>query len=492
MNGHSYIGDHSYVGGRSYIGGKAHTGCGSELSKYDPATGELAARFPACDGTDVAAAVSAARHGWSSWSKVSGSERGRVLRAAAARLRSEASALARLESTDTGRAIAETSSYDVTSAAEVLEYFGGLAATVRGEHVDLGGSFFYTRRESLGVCAGIGAWNYPLQIAAWKAAPALACGNAMIFKPSELTPHSAFRLAEILHEAGLPEGAFNVVQGDGSTGAALCEHDAIAKVSLTGSVATGRKVTAAAALKNVTMELGGKSPLIVFDDADVELAARVALSANFYSTGQVCTNATRVFVHRSLHDRFLDIAAKRMTALRVGPPLDPQTEIGPLISAAQKARVLDYIASGESEGATIHRGPALTLDEPYAGGYWVPPVIFSRCSDEMRIVREEIFGPVMSLLSFESEDEVIARANATPFGLAAGVFTRELTRAHRVAAALEAGMCWVNNYNLTPVEMPFGGWKQSGIGTENGMETLNHYTRLKSVYVEMGDAEPAY
>lgn len=477
---------------QSYIGGAPHAGRGTDLFKYDPATGDLAAQFKACNASDVASAVTAAASGGSVWSKVGGVERGRILRAAATQLRHEASSLAQLESTDTGRPIAETSSYDISSAADVLEYFGGLAATVRGEHVDLGGSFFYTRREPLGVCAGIGAWNYPLQIAAWKAAPALACGNAMVFKPSELTPHSAVRLAEIFHDVGLPAGAFNVVQGDPSTGAALCAHEGIAKVSVTGSVATGRKVAAAAALKNVTMELGGKSPLIVFDDADVEMAARIALSANFYSTGQVCTNATRVFVHKSIHDRFLELALARMAALRIGPPLDPQTEIGPLISSAQQGRVHDYVARGESEGATIHRGPARRHEPAYDGGYWTQPVIFSRCTDSMSVVREEVFGPVMSLLSFATEQEVVARANATPFGLAAGVLTRDLRRAHRVVAALEAGICWINNYNLTPVEMPFGGWKQSGVGSENGIETLNHYTRLKSVYVEMGDPEPAY
>src|SRR6185312_12585746 len=293
-------------------------------------------------------------------------------------------------------------------------------------------------------------------------------------KPSENTPLSALALAEIYTEAGLPDGLFNVVQGYGDVGAALVGHDAVAKVSVTGSVPTGRKVSgiAGAKLKHVTMELGGKSPLIVFDDADVENAICGAMMANFYSTGQVCSNGTRVFVQDGIAERFLARLIERTKKIRIGDPLDPDTQMGPLINKAQHEKVLGYIQAGKREGAQLACGGGVPKLQGFENGLFVEPTVFADVEDGMTIAREEIFGPVMSVLSFNEEDEVVRRANDTEFGLAAGVFTRDLSRAHRIIAELQAGTCWINTYNLTPVEIPFGGVKQSGIGRENSLAAL--------------------
>ena len=319
-------------------------------------------------------------------------------------------------------------------------------------------------------------------------------GNAMVFKPSENTPLSALALAEIYTEAGLPDGIFNVVQGFGDVGAALAAHAAVAKISMTGSVPTGRKVLSLAGslMKHATMELGGKSPLIVFDDADLENAIGGAMLGNFYSTGQVCSNGTRVFVQKGLHDRFVERLVERTKKIRIGDPLDPETQMGPLVSKAQHDKVTGYIAIGRQEGASLRCGGGVPSLQGFEGGFFVEPTIFTDVTDDMRIAREEIFGPVMTVLSFEDEDEVVTRANDTEFGLAAGVFTRDLPRAHRVIAELQAGTCWINAYNLTPVEVPFGGYKQSGIGRENGLDALRHYSQAKSVYVETGDVASPY
>ena len=342
--------------------------------------------------------------------------------------------------------------------------------------------------------AGIGAWNYPLQIACWKSAPALACGNALIFKPAELTPLTALKLAEVYRDAGLPEGLFQVVQGDAATGSLLSRHALIRKVSLTGSVGTGKAVMAdaAASLKQVTLELGGKSPLIVFEDAKLENAVAGALLGNFYSAGEVCSNGTRVFVHRSIRAQFVARLRERTAAMRIGDPLDPATQVGALISAEHMEKVLGFIARGRAQGARLLIGGTRVTSGELARGYFVSPAIFDNCHDDMDIVRQEIFGPVLSVLEFADEEEVIARANATEFGLSAGVFTNDLTRAHRVIARLEAGTCWINHYNVTPIELPFGGVKMSGLGRENGRAAIEHYTQLKSVYVAMGDVDAPY
>ncbi len=478
----------------SLVDGKPLTGGGAEFENINPASGALIGLLHDVDESDVDAAVQAAQRGFETWSAMTGAERGRVLHRAASLLRERNDELAQLEVRDCGKPLQEALVVDVQSGADCIEYFAGAAATLAGAQYPLKNAFAYTRREPLGVCVGIGAWNYPLQIACWKSAPALAAGNAMIFKPSELTPTTALKLAEIYLEAGLPPGVFNVLQGRASTGALLAAHPGVAKVSLTGSVPTGKKVmqTAAGTMKRVTMELGGKSPLLVFDDADLEQAVAAAMLGNFYTQGEVCTNCTRVFVQRALAPRFLARLRERTALLRVGNPMDPQTEVGALISRDHADKVMGYIASGVAEGATLAMGGQRVEVAGLPGGNFVAPTIFTDCRDDMRIVREEIFGPVLAMLVFDDEAEAVKRANATRFGLSAGVFTRDLARGHRVAAALKVGLCWINNYNVTPIEMPFGGAGESGIGHENSMVALDHYTQLKTVYVELGQVACSY
>src|ERR1700722_14209982 len=468
---------------------------GEPFASINPATGEVLGYVTAAGPGQVNAAVRAAQKAQAGWGAMTGTERARVLRRAADILRSRNQELAELETRDTGKPIQETRVVDVASGADCFEYFAGLVQSLSGEHIDLGSQAFgYTRREPLGVVDGIGAWNYPLQIACWKAAPALACGNAMIFKPAELTPFSAVKLQEILLEAGVPPGVFQVVQGFAETGRLLTAHRDIRKVSLTGEVGTGKAVMSDASrtLKNVTLELGGKSPLIIFDDANIDNAVSGALLANFYSSGQVCSNATRVFVHRSIKLKFLERLIRRVNAMRIGDPMNPETQIGALISEEHMHKVLSYIARGRAEGAQILTGCMRVTRGELSKGFFVAPTVFDNCRDDMAIVREEIFGPVMAVLEFEDEEQVIARANATEFGLAAGVFTNDLTRGHRVIARLQAGTCWINHYNVTPVELPFGGMKNSGLGRENGRAAIEHYTQLKSVYVAMGDVDSPY
>ena len=468
---------------------------GERFASINPADGEILGYAIVAGPAQIDAAVRAAQLAQTKWAAMTGAERARVLRRAAQLLRSRNQELAELETRDTGKPIQETVVVDVISGADCFEYFASLAQSLSGEHIDLGPQAFgYTRREPLGVVAGIGAWNYPLQIACWKAAPALACGNAMIFKPAELTPLSAVKLQEILLEAGLPPDVFQVVQGFADTGRLLTRHPGIRKISLTGEVGTGKAVMSDAAqtLKNVTLELGGKSPLIIFEDAKLGNAVAGALLANFYSSGQVCSNATRVFVHRSVKAEFIERLVKRVSAMRIGNPMDPATQVGPLVSEQHMHKVLGYIARGRAEGARLVIGGNRVTSGDLGRGYFVAPTVFDDCRDDMAIVREEIFGPVMSVLEFADEREVIERANATEFGLAAGVFTNDLTRAHRVIAQLQAGTCWINHYNVTPIELPFGGVKMSGLGRENGRAALEHYTQLKSVYVAMGDVEAPY
>lgn len=464
---------------------------GTPIPVVYAASGEDIARVHAATPAIVDRALAAAKAAQPAWAAMTGTERGRILRRAADIIRTRNHELSELETLDTGKPLQETLVADATSGADALEYFGGLAGSLTGEHIPQpGGDFVYTVREALGVCVGIGAWNYPTQIACWKAAPALACGNTMVFKPSETTPLCALKVAEILTEAGAPPGVFNVVQGMDEVGAALSTDPRVAKVSLTGSAPTGKKVYAAAAagMKHVTMELGGKSPLIIFDDAHLDNAVGGAILGNFYSTGQVCSNGTRVFVQKGIKDAFLARLTERLGNAVLGDPLDEATNFGPMVSEAQLQIVEGYIAKGIEEGARLVHG-GHRLNRP---GHWIEPTVFADVTDDMTIAREEIFGPVLSVLDFEDEDEVIQRANATDYGLAGGVFTQDLTRAHRVIGQIEAGSCYINTYNLAPVEAPFGGVKASGVGRENSKEAIKHYSQVKSVYVSLNDVEAPF
>lgn len=481
---------------QSYVGGEyLPSTSGDTFATRHPGNDKTICEVEVAGEAEVDKAVAAASAAFEAWSQTPAAERGEILLRAASILRDRNAELAELETLDTGKPIAETIAVDVITGAEVIEYFARLVRTIAGRHVDLPPeAFALIRREPLGVCAGIGAWNYPIQIAMWKSGPALACGNTMVFKPAEQTPLTALKLAEIYTEAGLPAGVFNVLQGAAGTGSALISHPDVAKVTLTGSVATGKVVMAQAArdLKKVTLELGGKSPIIVFADADIDNALNAVLVGNFYSSGQVCSNGTRVFVHASQHDEFVARLAERAKAIRIGNPFDPETQMGPLVSREHFEKVLHYMSIAMESGARHVCGGEAITDSELVRGFYLTPAIFANCEDDMEFVRDEVFGPLMSVLSFDTEDEAIKRANDTPFGLSAAVFTNTLNRAHRVANALQAGIVWINDYNVTPPEVPFGGYKQSGVGRENGLQAIEHYTQIKTIYTNLGDVEETY
>jgi len=479
-----------------YING-AHQGATSNetFTSTNPATGKPLASIDQASQADVDSAVASAQAGFLVWSNMMPVERARILHKAVQILRERNDELAELEVQDTGKPMQEANCVDIVSGADVIEYYAGLVSGMQGTQQDLGkDAFFMSRREPLGVCAGIGAWNYPIQIACWKSGPCLAAGNAMIFKPSEETPLSVMKLAEIFTEAGMPDGVFNVVQGDYRVGQMLTRHAGIAKVSFTGESGTGKKIMADSAsnLKQVTMELGGKSPMIVFDDAKLDNAVAGAMLANFYTQGEVCTNGTRVFVQTGVYDEFVAKVKQRAESIVLGDPLDLDTQMGALISEQHMQKVLGYIEGGKQSAATLVCGGNRHISPATKDGYFVEPTVFADCTDDMVHVQEEIFGPVMSVLKFTDEDEAIARANATDYGLAAGVFSQDISRAHRVINQMQAGICWINSWGDSPAEMPVGGYKQSGVGRENGPETLHHYTQVKSVFVRLDDLESPY
>ncbi|RKF18742.1 betaine-aldehyde dehydrogenase [Alginatibacterium sediminis] len=468
---------------------------GEHFEVKNPATDEVIYRVEIADESIQLAAIESAKLGFDLWSSMSAIERSRILLKAVAILRERNDELATIEVLDTGKPWQEAQCVDVETGADVIEYFAGLAPTQVGQQQTVGADFYYTRKEPLGICAGIGAWNYPLQIACWKSGPALAAGNALIFKPSELTPLGALKLAEVFCEAGVPAGVFNVVQGAAEVGQWLSHHPEIAKLSFTGEVGTGKKVVASSAgsLKSVTMELGGKSPLLVFEDADIDQAVSAAMLGNFYTQGEICTNCTRVYLHRNIYTEFTQKLLHRIqNNIVAGDPLDPKVNFGALISREHQQLVLSYIDSGIEQGASLLCGGKAMRPASAANGYFVEPTVFVDCQDDMRIVREEIFGPVMSILVFDDERDVVQRANDTHLGLAAGIFTKDIQRAHRVIHKMQAGICWINSYGNSPAEMPVGGYKQSGIGRENGIETLEHYTQTKSIYVGMTNIESPF
>lgn len=480
----------------------------STFQSVDPSTAEPLATIHTTTPQQLDDAVAAAQAAFPSWSQTPAAQRAAILLRAAAILRERNDALALTETLDTGKALSETTTVDIITGVDVLEYYahliasGGHGSGLLGNNTRLRPDAFVTTSvEPLGVCAGIGAWNYPIQIALWKSAPCLAAGNTMIYKPSEVTPLHANTLAQIYTEAGLPPGVFNVVYGDGlSVGAPLVAHPGIAKVSFTGQVSTGSKVASEAAkgMKGITMELGGKSPLVVLPDADPDEAADVAMVANFFSTGQVCTNGTRVFVPDTLLDKVEKALVQRCReGIRMGRPQDKDVNFGPVVSSAHRDKVCMYIRHGKEvdKARVLYDGAADAQSEtPTPNGFWVPPVIFSDCTDDMRVVREEIFGPVMSILPYKTTgrdqqewlDELVSRANDTPMGLAAGVVASDVGFAHDVVRRLEAGITWINSWGESPAEMPVGGWKMSGIGVENGHEGIRAYTRTKSTLVQLG------
>ncbi len=462
---------------------------GKTMEVVNPATEEVCATVASADREDLDAAVTAARAALNGpWGQMSARERGRLVRKLGERLLERADEIARLETLHNGKPIMESRQVEIPAAAECFEYYGGWADKVMGETIPVKGNYLnYTLREPLGVCAAIVPWNFPLLIAVWKVAPALACGNTMILKPASQTPLTALALGEIAVEVGLPPGVLNVLTGPGaSLGQAIVEHPGIDKIAFTGDTSTGKGIMRGAAdtLKKITLELGGKSPNIVLADADIEAAIRGASIGIFYGKGEVCAAGSRLLVDRSIKAEFIDKLAARTKKMVAGDPMNPKTRFGALSSKKQMETVLRYIASAKTEGATLVAGGERT-DIGTGKGYFVQPTVFADVTPEMTISREEIFGPVLAAIEFADLDEAIARANDTPYGLAAGVWTRDIKKAHYVARKLQAGTVWINTYNVYDTATPFGGYKQSGFGREMSAHALDHYTQIKSVWVDL-------
>jgi aldehyde dehydrogenase (NAD+) len=475
--------------GKLYIGGEwKEPSSGRTFTTFNPATGEALAEVGEAGDADVDLAVEAARGALegSEWSKMSARQRGRLLYRLADAMEAEADHLARLETLDNGKPLREARMVDINGSIECFRYYAGWADKIEGEVLPVPGPFLnYTRREPVGVCAGIIPWNFPLQMAAWKVAPALACGNAMILKPAEQTPLTALELARIAAEVGLPAGVLNVLPGHGTTtGAALVRHPGVDKVAFTGSTEVGKVIQreAAATLKRVSLELGGKSPNIVLADADLDAAVKGATSGVFYNTGQACTAGSRLLVEASVHQEFVERLVERARGMAPGDPMNPKTRMGPLISQEQLDRVMAYVEKGHAEGARLVCGG----DRPTGnGGYFLNPTIFDRVDSEMTIAREEIFGPVLGVIPFNDIDEAIEIGNRSLYGLAAAVWTRDIGKAHAIAHSLKAGTVWINAYNVLDTGSPFGGYKQSGYGRELGKQALDLYTQVKSVWVNL-------
>jgi aldehyde dehydrogenase (NAD+) len=460
---------------------------GKTFATINPSTGEEICQIAEADAADVEKAVRAARaafeHG--PWRKVAASERGRLMNRLADLIETHADELARLESVDNGKPFSIAKAVDVAATVGCFRYFAGWSDKIHGKTIPVDGDYFcYTRHEPVGVVGQIIPWNFPMLMLAWKLAPALATGNTVVMKPAEQTPLSALRIGELIVEAGFPEGVVNLLPGFGPTaGAAIANHLDVDKVAFTGSTEVGHLIMEAAAksnLKRVTLELGGKSPNIVFADTDLDEAVEGAHFGLFFNHGQCCCAGSRVFVEEKIYDRFVEKSGVRAQNRTVGDPFDPKTEQGPQVDNAQFEKVMDYIGSGRNEGAKLVCGGERVGDK----GYFIQPTVFAAVNDEMKIAKEEIFGPVMSIISFKSVDEVVQRANRTEYGLAAAVWTRDIKKAHNIADSIRAGTVWVNCYNVLDPRSPFGGFKQSGIGRELGEYGLQQYTEVKSVIMK--------
>ena len=476
---------------RLFIGGEwTDATQGGRFETQFPATGEVLASVAEAGAADVDRAVAAARTAFedAKWRRMDAADRGALLWRMADIMEQRADVLTRLEVLDNGKPIREAK-IDIRQSIDALRYYAGWATKLQGDTLPVRGNYLnYTLREPVGVVGAIIPWNFPLLMAVWKVAPALACGNTVVLKPAEQTPLSALELAVIAREAGVPAGVLNVVPGFGETaGAAVVRHRDVDKVAFTGSTAVGKIIMreAAESLKKVSLELGGKSPNIVLEDADLDAAVRGALAGIFYNTGQCCTAGSRLLVHEAVKDQLLSRLVEKAGQMQPGDPLDAKTRMGPMISAEQMERVLGYIAKGREEGAQVLTGGERALYDGAERGYWVKPTVFDAVQPTHTIAREEIFGPVLAVLTFRDEAEAVALANESIYGLAAGVWTRDIKKAHRFARDLEAGTVWVNTYHPGDAASPFGGYKQSGFGRELGQYSLDLYTQIKSVWVDL-------
>jgi acyl-CoA reductase-like NAD-dependent aldehyde dehydrogenase len=461
---------------------------GRTFDTPDPSTGERLATVSHAGAADVDKAVQAARGAFaegSDWRKMSALDRGRRIAGLAALLDEHADELAQLESLDNGKPVKFARAVDVASAVAHFDYFAGWPTKIEGQVIPVAtrNMHCYTQREPVGVAGQIIPWNFPLLMAAWKVAPALAAGCTIVLKPAEQTPLTALRLGELALEAGIPAGVLNVITGDGETGAALVDHDGVDKIAFTGSTAVGREIGAKAGqgLKRVTLELGGKSPNIVLPDADLKSAIKGSFTGIYYNSGQACNAASRLFVQKDMFDDVISALAEQAKNTQPGPGLDPKTFVGPLVSAEQHERVSGYIDTGRSEAELVAGGGT----ERSNGGYFVEPTLFTTTDDSARIVREEIFGPVLVAQPYDSLEEVAERANDNEYGLAAGVWTRDISNAHKLARLLRAGSVYVNSWSVSDPAAPFGGFKASGIGREHGHDGLSAYLETKTVYVQL-------
>ena len=463
---------------------------GETFETLDPASGQPLCRVARGNAEDVKRAVAAARKSFDTgvwWRKTTPADRGRILHRIGDLIDQHADELAELESLDNGKPCHVARVADIALSADQFHYFSGWATKIEGETIPINGPFFnYTLREPVGVVGQIIPWNFPLLMAAWKLAPALTAGNSVVLKPAEQTPLTALRLAELAMEAGVPDGVINVVTGFGDAGACIAAHDQVDKVAFTGSTEVGHEIVKASSgnLKRVSLELGGKSPNVVLADADLDETVQGAAMAIFFNHGQCCCAGSRLFVEKSIYDEVVERITDEAKRIRLGPGMDPDTEMGPLVSQEQLDRVSGYVTSGSAAGATLRcggGGPGGDL----ANGYFYQPTVITDVNDDMKVMREEIFGPVLCASPFESMEDLVRRANDSPYGLAAGVWTRDIKKAHQVASLLRAGTVWINCYNAFDSASPFGGYKQSGHGRELGHHVLELYTQIKSVWVNL-------
>jgi betaine-aldehyde dehydrogenase len=475
-----------------FIGGQwVDATSGKIFTTPNPSTGETLAEVAEADKADVDNAVAAARAAYEGkWSKMSPRDRGKLLYKLAQLIDGKAKELATLETADNGKTIKESLYVDLPQVVENFEYYAGFATKIEGETIPVSGQMFnYTVREPLGVCGQIIPWNFPLLMAAWKLAPALAAGNTVVLKPAEQTPITALELGKLIEEAGFPEGVVNIVPGFGATaGAALASHPGVDKIAFTGSTEVGKRIAHAAAenLTKVSLELGGKAPNIVFADANLDQAVSGAMMGIFYNQGQLCTAGSRIFLQREIKDEFLARFSEKSARIKVGDPMDQTTQMGPQISREQLGRVEGYVEIARGEGATVLLGGQRPeLGKSLDNGYFYQPTIISDVENRMRVAQEEIFGPVASVIVFDDEEDLIRQANDIIYGLSAGIWTRDITRAHKFAKAVHAGVVWINTYNMLNAAVPFGGYKQSGYGREMGKHAIDLYTQVKSVWVDL-------